>query len=278
MKQSIAIQGERASFHDMAATKYFGREMPIQACESFHDVFSTVNRGEVEYGITAIENTLYGSIVEVYDLLLKNDMQIVGEIYLHINQCLIGLPGTSISDIKVVYSHPVALAQCEEYLDSHVASAVRIEQHDTAASVRQIKARGDKHAGAIGGRVAAEYHGLEILADAIETDSQNYTRFVVLKRQGKAIKDANKTSLVMTTSGESGSLYKALGVFALAGINLTKLQSRPLIGQAWRYRFYLDVAEGMQSSRMKRALDELQDCTLELKVLGSYKSGSELER
>jgi len=271
----IAIQGEQASFHDIAARQFFGEDIEILACDSFAACFSALQSGQADRAIVAIENSLYGSINQVYDLLLKHHFPIVGEVFLHIQQCLIGLPGAAIQNIQEVHSHPVALAQCQKYLDEQLPGAERFERGDTAASVADIKTWNDPTKAAIGGTAAAELHGMEVLAKEIETNKQNYTRFVVLQREPADVPEADKVSIILQTPKDtkSGALYRALGVFASRELNLLLLHSRPIIGKAWHYMFYLDVAATPDSADLKAALQELTDQGCDIKVLGNYKAG-----
>lgn len=271
----IAIQGEAASFHDIAASEFFNGSKRIY-CDSFYETFKTLVDGKADYALIAIENSLYGSINEVYDLLRKEDVSIIGETYLRIEQCLIGFPDTDLSAVTDVYSHPVAIAQCEDFLDTYLPHASRNEHPDTAGSVEFIKAQGNKASVAIAGREAAKHYGMTVLKGSIETNKENYTRFMVVsKNSTEPIRGkANKTSMVLTTSDEPGALYSALGTFARQNINLTKLQSRPIIGKAWHYMFYLDANASTDDPRLKQALEELslQDCDVD--ILGSYPAGS----
>lgn len=276
MSNTIAIQGARASFHDIAASQYFGSDSARIYCDSFHDTFDALVNDEADYALCAIENSLYGSINEVYDLLVAHDFHIIGEVYLRIEQCLIGLPGALLSDIAEVHSHPVALAQCEQYLDGTLPEVTRMEYHDTAASVEMISALQDKSIAAIAGSQAAELYGMQILAHSIETDTQNYTRFVVLGKKQNDQVAMNKTSLVLRTDNSAGALYRALGSFAKRGVNLTKLQSRPVVGAAWKYVFYIDVAIGVSDTIGIDALAELTAQNCQVAVLGSYQSGQEV--
>lgn len=273
MSDVIAIQGVQASFHDIAARQYFGQESARVFCETFPDTFNALSRGDADYAMCALENSLYGSINEVYDLLQSSDFHIIGEVYLRIEQCLIGMPGAALDDIAEVHSHPVALAQCESYLDTTLPAAERMEYHDTAASVEMIALQQDRSIAAIASRQAAELYGMQILAPSIETDSQNYTRFVVLSQQHDVSADATKTSIILRTTHNPGALYRALGCFANRGIDLTKLQSRPIVGKAWKYIFYIDVAVGSQDPTFTEALDELVVQGCQVTVLGSYISG-----
>lgn len=276
MSDTIAIQGAQASFHDIATRQYFGDANARVFCDTFSDTFAALANDSADYALCAIENSLYGSINEVYDLLVANEFHIIGEVYLRIEQCLIGLPGTQLDEITEVHSHPVALAQCEQYLDDVLPDAVRMEYHDTAASVQMVASLQDKSIAAIASSQAAELYGMQILAHSIETDTQNYTRFVVLSKQQNDHTDTDKTSLVLKTDNSPGALHRALGCFANRGINLTKLQSRPVIGSAWKYVFYIDVAVGAIDSACVDALAELDAQNCQVTLLGSYQSGLEL--
>lgn len=274
MSMRIAIQGERASFHDIAARKFFGTEVELVACDSFAACFEALSNDEAEYAVVAIENSLYGSINQVYDLLLEQHFWICGEVYLRIEQCLIGLPGTLLKDIREVHSHPVALAQCEAFLDKELPQAERFEAHDTASSVADVKRWQDRGKAAIAGEQAAALHGLSILASGIETNKQNYTRFVVLSKQKEIAKAADKTSLIIVTDHRPGALYHALGVFAQRDVNLTKLHSRPIIGQAWHYMFYIDIGIAANSNLFAKVEKELTSQGCQVTVLGSYSAGT----
>lgn len=276
MTLKVAIQGEEASFHDIATDKFFSQDTKRIFCNNFSDTFSTLNRGLSDFALCAIENSLYGSITEVYDLLLKNKVYIVGEVYLHIGQCLIGLPNSNLSEISSVYSHPVALAQCEQYLDTHLSNAQRLEYHDTAASVKLIKDKNDPTKAAIASSQAAKLYSMNILAESIETNKHNYTRFVVLSKSNiNKETTTNKTSLIVETDHTPGSLYMALGCFAKRSINITKIQSRPIIGRPWHYMFYMDVNIGDDNKDFLEAKEELIQQGCEVAVLGSYLSAEQ---
>ncbi len=271
MQNTIALQGQVASFHDMAARQVYGSDIRIKSCDTFREVFEAVAQGQASRGLVAMENSLVGSINEVYDLLLEYRLPITGEVYLRIEQCLLGIPGSQIQTITEVHSHPVALLQCTDFLDAHLTKAERLEHADTAGSAADVKKWNNPHKAAIASSAAATLHGLDILARDIETHSENYTRFVGLS--GLQTGSANKTSLVITTDHTPGALYRALGSFDKQNINLTKLQSRPIIGQAWHYMFYVDVAAGINESGLKNALQELDTQKCEVTILGTYVSG-----
>lgn len=268
----VAIQGQRASFHDIATRKFFGDAVDIIVCDDFAAVFSALANGSADRAVVALENSLFGSINEVYDLVLTYNAWIIGEVYLRVQQCLIGLPGSKLNDITEVYSHPVALAQCTHFLDSNLPKAQRFESHDTAGSVTDINEWRKNNKAAIASRVAADINGMEVIADEIETHKQNYTRFAILSRTEEKVAKANKCSLVLTTDHKAGALYRALGVFAEQNINLTKLQSRPIVGQAWHYMFYIDAACALDTPVMQTVLRELQAQRCAVTVLGSYSS------
>lgn len=266
----IAIQGEQGSFHHQVAKTWFGNDVQILPAETFSDVFGILNRHETTKAIVAIENSLYGSINEVYDLIESHHYAIVGEVYLRIEQQLIALPGAKPTDITHIYSHPVALAQCENYLDVHFPNAERIEHHDTAGSVEFIKNTDDTSMAAIAGRVAADLYSLPILAENIEDNKANYTRFLVLDADPAPNTDTDKASLVVQTDHKPGALAKVLTTFADAGVNLTKLQSRPIIGKVWQYRFYIDVETS--GDKLRALMREIEKNGTAVTVLGEYKS------
>lgn len=276
--KTVAIQGAQASFHDEAARSFFGSTIQIKNCQSFKDVFDALRKGDADQAVIAIENSLYGSINEVYDLLLKHRFWISGEIYLRIRHCLIGHPDASIPMITEVHSHPVALAQCELFLDTVLPNAKRFEHHDTAESVADIKKWRNPHKAAIASEQAARLYDMKVLKQSIETHHQNYTRFVVLEtrtpNKAASRRGPAKTSLVLRTSHTPGALHKALSTFAEGGINLSKLQSRPIIGKAWHYIFYVDIEAGYADSNVQRALEQLHEQGCETIILGSYAAAS----
>ena len=273
MSLTIAIQGSQASFHDIAAEQYFSADDARIYCDTFSATFAALADDRADFALCAIENSLYGSINEVYDLLRSYDFPIIGEIYLRIEQCLIGHPDAELNMITEVYSHPVALAQCEQYLDGALPEATRVEYHDTAASVKFISEQKELSHAAIASRESAKLYGMKVLAPSIETDLQNYTRFVVLAKQPQPYDTATKTSLILKTNHTPGALHNALGCFANRHINLTKLQSRPITGSAWNYLFYIDVLAGCEAKEFRAAHAELLAQGCDVTVIGSYKSG-----
>ncbi len=274
MKSTVSIQGKSYSFHDIARQKYFGKNKTnVLHRDTFKEVFKDVATSESDYGLVAIENSLFGSIADVYAQLMKKKTLIVGEVYLRINHCLVGLKGTNLKQIKEIHSQLPALAQCEDWLDKHLDFAERVEEHDTAASVEKVAMLADNKIVAIGSKESAKHHGLEVLAEEIESHKQNYTRFIVISKQKEADSNAEKTSLILRTNHQPGSLYKALGVFARNNINLSKLESRPIIGKAWHYQFYIDIDAGSQSDNTIKTMTELSKIDCECFELGTYKKG-----
>ena len=269
----ISIQGYRGSFHDIVARGKFTDDSEVVERSTFYAVFEDVKSGLVDFGVIAIENSIGGSILGNFDLLLKYDLKILGEVYLRIVHNLIVLPGVKIEDVKEVYTHPMAIMQCLDFLYKHLEMK-RIENNDTAGSVRMIKEKGLRNAAAIASSLAAEIYQMEILARGIETDKKNYTRFLIISREAQYSKKANKTSLVMQTEHRPGSLYRCLKCFADEGLNLSKIESRPIIGKTWNYYFYLDFEAAWNAPETKRALKELKKEASMVKLLGSYERGN----
>ncbi len=268
----VAIQGEAGSFHHLAGRHWYGDDFQFVPCPTFPAVFRSLQSGQADQAVVAIENSLYGSINTVYDLLSKHNYKIIGELSERIHQHLIGLAGTKSKAVKAVISHPVALEQCSEFLDKFLPRATRTEYYDTAAAVELVKKRGDERYVAIASSLAAELSDLPVLLRNIENDPNNYTRFVVIAPDGKIPADADKASLVLQTSHKAGALYRALGIFADTGINLTKLQSRPIPGEVWRYQFYVDVEAAGKKLHAAIAGLEKQDCKVSL--LGEYQAAA----
>ena len=263
----VAFQGEAGAYSEEAAFGYFEAVEP-QPCETFEDVFETVTLGACQSGLIPIENSLAGSIHQNYDLLLRHDLHIVGEYFLRVRHCLIGFPGVDKSEIQRVISHPQALGQCAGYLRE---LGVKTEPvYDTAGSVKILKKSGERTMAAIASKRAAEIYEMQILQESIEDNPENYTRFLEIapgpvKPAGEA-----KTSIVFTLKNQPGALFKALSVFALRDIDLTKIESRPLAGKPWEYLFYIDFIGAMKDDAVRRALDHLGEYAVMLRVLGSY--------
>lgn len=273
--ERVTIQGIAGSFHDIATRQYFGdKEIEIVECPTFSSQFQEMKKDSSLYGVVAIENTVAGSILPNYSLLRESEMRIVGELKMHIAQHLAAPKGVKIEDLKSIESHPMALRQCEEFFSSY-PNIKLVESTDTASSAKRIATNNKKHIGTICGELAAETYGLDILARNIETNKKNFTRFLVLKNQwgidNDAIrKTADKCSMVFSLPHKEGSLSKVLTILSFYDINLTKIQSLPVIGHEWQYLFYVDLTFD-DYMRYKQAVDAIKPLTEELKILGEYK-------
>ncbi len=263
----VAFQGERGAFSEDAVITFFG-DVELFPSRYIGDVFEAVLRDEVDFGVVPVENSQAGSINDTYDLLLSYPLNIVGEIHLRISHCLMALPGESLDGIKMIYSHPQALAQCEEFLRKLKAEIV--PTYDTAGSAKRIKESSLKGCAAVASRRAAQIYGLEILAEKIETNVNNYTRFFVISKKKAEPTLKSKTSLVFGTKNIPGALYACLGTFATRDINLTKLESRPSRDKLWEYIFYVDFEGHIDDQVCQEALAELKEKTNFIKILGSY--------
>ena len=276
--KKIAIQGGYGAFHEIAAHHYFENEkIEIAPRDTFRDMMKSLKQRQVDYGIMAIENSLAGSILPNYNLIKGSDMKIIGEIYIRIRQNLVALPGQKIEDIHEVYSHPMAILQCQDFFDKYPDIRL-IESLDTALSAKEIQDKKLSGIGAIASNQAAKKFQLEILADGIETNKMNYTRFLILKElNGDAIsvEGVNKTSIQFALSHKSGSLTKVLSILSYYDQNLTKIQSMPIVGKEWEYQFYVDLMFDDYNYH-KKALDAISPFTSELEILGIYTKGKSI--
>jgi len=272
---SVAFQGERGAYGEMAALRYFPNAEPVPL-KSFQEVFSAAESGDADYAIVPVENSIEGSVNEIYDLLLESrKLEVIGEIYQRVRHCLIANPGTRIGAIKFAHSHPQALAQCRGYLQRHKIEPV--PAYDTAGAAKLIKESAKMDAAAIASKRAAELYDMLILEEGIEDRKNNYTRFLVLslqeeKPEAKMLRSGNyKTSIIFSVKHVPGALHGIVGEFATRKINLTKIESRPTKETPWEYNFYVDF-EGHSSQRaVKEALAAIKPKTLYVKTLGSYK-------
>lgn len=269
----VSIQGYAGAFHEAAAREHFhDREVVTVSGHTFSDVVTQVETGESDVALMAIENTLAGSLMANYDLLQRSNLRITGEVYLRIRQNLMALPGVEIEELREVYSHPIALMQVREFFKAWPKIRL-VESADTALSARHVMETRDRTRGAVAHRLAANLYGLEILADGIETNKLNHTRFLVLEKGRDTSNDeGNKVSLSFSVSHESGSLSRVLMVLDAYKINLTKIQSTPIVGRPWQYRFYVDFHLNGDIT-VQEALSGIQPITKELRVLGIYPAG-----
>lgn len=273
----VAIQGYYGAFHEIAARKYFQeKNLEIIQAMTFEDVIEMVSRGgDADIGLMAIENTLGGSIMNNYRLLQESNVSVIGEAYLRIKQHLIGLPGTAIQDLKEVHSHPMAIAQCREYFKSYPQIKL-IEMEDTALSAKRLSENKNPEVGVIASKLASELYDLELLEESIETHKKNFTRFLVIKDQDLVEinpSKVEKVSVSFSTGHEVGSLYKVLTVLAAYNVNLTKIQSAPIIGHPWEYMFFVDFVIESGKIGFTQAIEAIQPLTNSLKVFGAYQQG-----
>jgi prephenate dehydratase len=266
----IAYQGEPGAFSEAAARRV-DPDAQLQPCRSFDEVFDAVQAGTAAYGVLPIENSIGGSIHRNYDLLLERTLPIVGEVELPVIHHLLALPGATLAGLRRVYSHPQGLAQCERFLRT-LTNVEIIATYDTAGSAKMVADAGLPDAGAIASARAGEVFGLTSLAASVQDFDDNITRFLVVGAAPLANRVADKTSIVFTLPNEPGSLFKALSVFALRGISLTKLESRPIQGRPWEYLFYVDLAAARDEIHCTRALAHLGEFAPMLRTLGTYAS------
>ena len=265
----IAIQGQAGSFHEQAAKQWYGPDATIVPCVTFGDVFQTYARGQADAIVVAVENTIYGTINETYRHIESCSAPIVGEVTLTIQQTLITSPGTKLEDITSVYSHPVALSQCHQFLQEHLPQAAQIEYFDTAGAVEFIKQQGSSRLAAIAGETAAQLYNMPILKRHIQDGQDNITRFLVLD-QTMTVADANRATLVVTTAHQPGSLLEILRTFANQSINLASLQSQPIVGQPWNYKFFMTVDAAGPS--LQRAINKITATGHKVTLLGEYRT------
>jgi prephenate dehydratase len=267
--RSVAFQGERGAFSEQAAARYFQRKIRLLPVPAFDDIFKLVNGSKADSGILPIENSLHGSVLENYDLLQRYDLTIIGEVKLRIVHCLMANRGVSLKDIRRVYSHPQALAQCRSYL-KRLKKVQPIPAYDTAGSAKLLRDENLTDAGAIASAQAARDYGLKILARSIEDNRANFTRFLVLARKPVSAGKQAKTSIIFALKSVPGALFKALEVFASKRIDLHKIESRPIIGKPWEYVFYLDFDGSVEDRRCAAAITSLRRVAASVKILGSY--------
>ncbi|MFA4904229.1 MAG: 3-deoxy-7-phosphoheptulonate synthase [Desulfobaccales bacterium] len=267
-----AYAGVPGSFSHKACRQFFGEDVPLQTCSSFREVFDLVDRGQAAFGLLPLENSLTGSFHENYDLFLEYDLKIAGEVTLRIKHNLIGHENTLLQGIKRIYSHPQVFRQCKEFLEAH-PDWDRIACQDTATCVERVKKNNDPGEAAIAGDEAARLYGMVVLKEGVEMNPRNFTRFVVISKQGDLPGLKNKTSLIYSVSDRPGSLFETLRVFADHSINLVKLESRPIHDRPWEYLFYVDVDLDLSAEPNRPLLEQLRAKTEYFKSLGSYQKG-----
>lgn len=275
----VAFQGEPGAFSQIAARQLLGDAVETIPCPTFESLFGSIAEQRADLILAPLENTLAGPVLRCYDLLYQSTqgpgaLTMTGEVVLRISHCVIGCPGSSLESIRRIQSHPVALAQCEQFFAAHPTIAKAVAD-DTAGSVRQIVQANDPTVAAIASEFAARQYGAQILASDVEDDPKNFTRFALLQPASDATSDpeADAATLVLTVANQPGALFHCLEPLAFNSVDLMSLVSRPLVGTPWHYRFFLEVAASASDPRLIRALAELEFRTVELRVLGSYRSG-----
>jgi len=268
-KSRVAFQGEKGSFSEAAALGILGEDCQTVPCQTFEDLYKAIDLGAADYILSPLENSLVGSVHRCYDLLLHSSLHIVAEIILPISHFLVAAPNAGFETIETVESHPVALAQCERFLAAH-PNLKGVAADDTAGSVRRVVESGDLTRAAIGGRRTAEIYGGKILREHIEDHAENYTRFVLLSPNANESDTGSKISLIVRLKHQPGALHNALRPFVRRGIDLVKIESRPIKGAPWQFNFYFDLKMPSSESELRGALDEIKEQAEEVRYLGRY--------
>ncbi|MGD1059887.1 MAG: prephenate dehydratase [Methanomassiliicoccales archaeon] len=271
--RKVAFQGVHGAYSEDAVFSHFGEGTLTEPCNEFEEVFQKIESGEVSHAVVPVENSIEGIVTPVSDLLLDSDLTVTGEVLVAVRHCLITHLTSELKDIKKVYSHPQALAQCRTFLAKHSAWE-KIPAFDTAGSVKMIKERAQKDEAAIASKRAAAFYGMKVLQEDIQSVQRNFTRFFVLEKATSIPAEGDKTSLVFATKNIPGALYQCIGAFAERGVNLSKLESRPRKGRTWEYVFYVDIDGHVNDQKVSEAITELLRRSTFVKVLGSYKRAS----
>lgn len=266
----VVYQGEPGCYSEEAAAGFFGDDVDSKGLPWFNDVFAALERGEADYAVVPVENSSTGSIRQVYDLMAQYRYSIVGEWQVKVEHCLMALPGVDLTDIKTVYSHEQGLMQSEKYLDAH-RDWKRVPTLDTAGSAKLVAETGDRTAAAICSRRAARLYGLNILAEGVNYNSMNHTRFAVVSPVPELRPGRDKISAMFRLPHQSGSLHEILTIFAVQGFNLLKIESRPIPGRGWEYLFFLDFTGDLAADGMDGVLHELSQLAAEFRILGNYR-------
>lgn len=266
----VVYQGEPGCYSEEAAAGFFGDDVDSKGLPWFNDVFAALERGEADYAVVPVENSSTGSIRQVYDLMAQYRYSIVGEWQVKVEHCLMALPGVDLTDIKTVYSHEQGLMQSEKYLDAH-RDWKRVPTLDTAGSAKLVAETGDRTAAAICSRRAAKLYGLHILAEGVNYNSMNHTRFAVVSPVPELRPGRDKISAMFRLPHQSGSLHEILTIFAVQGFNLLKIESRPIPGRGWEYLFFLDFTGDLAAEGMDGVLHELSQLAAEFRILGNYR-------
>jgi len=264
----VACFGEHGAYTEQAMEEVFGKNITSFNKDTFKGVMEAVANGEAKFGVLPIENTSTGGITDIYDLFLEYDVTIVAEHIIKVEQALMGMPGTSLGDIQIVYSHPQGLMQCSKFLEEHPDILTKTYS-STSAAARKVADDADKTQAAIASTRAAEIFGLDIIKEQVNHESKNYTRFIIISNQKVFLSNANKISLLFEVKHEAGSLYNMLSNFYYNNLNLTKIESRPIENRNWEYRFFVDVEGNLNEPEVRNALASIKEFASKLVVLGN---------
>lgn len=264
----VVHQGVEGAYSHAAAIQYFGKDAEIYHVARFEDAMKEVQLGNADYAVMPIENSSAGAVIDMYDLLTRYDNYIVAETFLPVNHALLGVPGAKLSDVKTVFSHPQALMQCSTFLNDNGLKQISVE--NTAVAAKRVVEEGDKSQAAIASEIAGQLYGLELLKPSIQNNQGNTTRFVILANRKVYQKDAGKISICFELPHTSGSLYNMLGNFIFNHVNMMMIESRPIPGRNWEYRFFVDIEGNLQDAGVKNALRGIGAETQNFKILGNY--------
>lgn len=265
----VVYQGVEGAYSHSATLQYFGAQVQAFHVATWDEAMKAVERGEADYAVVPIENSSAGAVIDNYDLLMKHENVIVAETFLPVNHALLGLPGASLSDIRTVFSHPQALMQCSEYLNSH-REWEQISVKNTAVAARKVVEEQDKTQAAVASETAGKLYGLSVLQETINHNKNNITRFIILAKEKLYRKDAGKVSICFELPHKSGSLYNMLGNFIYNGVNMVMIQSRPVQGRNWEYRFFVDIEGNLGDSSIQNALKSISEEAANMRILGNY--------
>lgn len=265
----VVYQGVEGAYSHSATLQYFGEQVQAFHVATWDEAMKAVERGEADYAVVPIENSSAGAVIDNYDLLMKHENVIVAETFLPVNHALLGLPGASLSDIQTVFSHPQALMQCSEYLNSH-REWEQISVKNTAVAARKVVEERDKTQAAVASETAGKLYGLSVLQETINHNKNNITRFIILAKEKLYRKDAGKVSICFELPHKSGSLYNMLGNFIYNGVNMVMIQSRPVQGRNWEYRFFVDIEGNLGDSSIQNALKSISEEAANMRILGNY--------
>lgn len=268
-KIRVVYQGVEGAYAHLALASYFGEETYRFHVDTWRDAMEAIKTGKADYAVLPFENSSAGIVAENYDLLKEYGYHIVGEQKIKINHCVLGLDGADFSRIKKIYSHPQALAQCSKFLEAHREWEI-IPERNTAMAAKKVKEDADPTQAAIASSLTAELYGLQLLAEGVQNNSMNETRFIIVTRKSEYISGAGKISICIQLKHESGALYHALSHFIYNGLNMTRIESRPIQGRNWEYQFFIDFDGNLKDAAVQNALRGLKEETLDLKIFGNY--------